>query len=265
MGSDITNALGMPKRDKRSQAQKDEIAAANAMKPVDFSTPHGSQGVTNPNYAEYVKMHPDLMANYNANWSGKGVSLAEFGAMHWNSAGRKEGRTMPGIGGGGGDVGYSGGSGGMLGGGNFDTSGNPIGPYPFENVFFPQLTQAYERPAGNDYRNLFASYGFTGPLAQMEGAYEPGTVEGADLVPGGILEYQPPRLNTGLPTFVGNPYGSLQLPENWEELLTLSEEEGDEKKNRGQSGEMKDYMGNPVGDDYVHPGDAYGGPTLKFT
>jgi len=132
----------------------------------------------------------------------------------------------------GGSVGYSEGTGGMLGGGNFDTSGNPIGPYPFENVFFPQLTQAYERPAGNDYRNLFASYGFTGPLAQMEGAYEPGTVEGAALVPGGILEYQPPRLNTGLPTFVGNPYGSLQLPDNWEELLTLGEEEEREGSSR---------------------------------
>jgi hypothetical protein len=153
---------------------------------------------------------------------------------------------MPGVSGGGGEsVGYSGGTGGMLGGGNFDQNNNPIGPYPFENVFFPQLTQAYERPEGNDYRNLFASYGFTGPLAQMEGAYAPGTVKGADLVPGGIL--------------------SLQLPENWEELLTLSEEEGDEKKNRGQSGQMRDYMGNPVGDDYVHPGDAYTGPTLTFT
>jgi len=27
---------------------------------------------------------------------------------------------------------------------------------------------------------------------------------------------------------------------------------------------MKDYNGNPVGDDYVHPGDAYDGPTLIF-
>lgn len=238
MGSDITNALGMPKRDKRSQAQKDEIAAANAMKPVDFSTPHGSQGVTNKNYSAYVNSYPDLEAHYAANYAGKGITKEEFGAMHWNSAGRAEGRTMPGVSGGGGEsVGYSGGTGGMLGGGNFDQNNNPIGPYPFENVFFPQLTQAYERPEGNDYRNLFASYGFTGPLAQMEGAYAPGTVKGAALVPGGILEYQPPRLNTGLPTFVGNPYGSLQLPENWEELLTLSEEEGGEKKNEGGANE----------------------------
>lgn len=32
-----------------------------------------------------------------------------------------------------------------------------------------------------------------------------------------------------------------------------------------KAGQMKDYKGNPVPDDYVHPGDAYGGPTLKFT
>ena len=237
MGSDITNALGMPKRDKRSQAQKDEIAAANAMKPVDFSTPHGSQGVTNQNYAEYVKMHPDLMANYNANWSGKGVSLAEFGAMHWNSAGRSEGRTMPGVSEGGGEeAGYGGG-----------LSGPPGGWFQPENIYFPQLVQEYtrpeaiERPAGLlDPRN---------PLSYIPGAYQPGTVQGAALVPGGILEYQPPQIRTGLPTFIGNPYGSLQLPEDWESLLDLGEEEeeDDNKPTEGSGGGKGDKSGDPVG------------------
>lgn len=237
MGSDITNALGMPKRDKRSQAQKDEIAAANAMKPVDFSTPHGSQGVTNQNYAEYVKMHPDLMANYNENWSGKGVSLAEFGAMHWNSAGRKEGRTMPGVSEGGGEeAGYGGG-----------LSGPPGGWFQPENIYFPQLVQEYERPeaiarpAGLlDPRN---------PLSYIPGAYQPGTVQGAALVPGGILEYQPPQIRTGLPTFIGNPYGSLQLPEDWESLLDLGEEEeeDDDKPTEGSGGGKGDKSADPVG------------------
>jgi hypothetical protein len=245
MGSDITNALGM-KKDKRSPQQKAEIEAANAMKPVGFSTPHGSQGVTNPNYAEYVKKHPDLMANYNLHWkagapqplsgNNEGISLAEYGAMHWNSAGRAEGRTMPGVSGGGGEVGYGGGGGG--GGGDVpgptNSAGQPIGPYPFENVFFPQLTQAYERPEGNDYRDLFASYGFTGPLAQMEGAYTPGTVQGAALVPGGILEYNPPQLNVGVPRFAPNVTGMLDfgvpgIPEEWLEYLGTADEE-DKKK-----------------------------------
>jgi len=249
MGSDITNALGM-KRDKRSQAQKDEIAAANAMKPVDFSTPHGSQGVTNQNYAEYVKMHPDLMANYNLHWkagapqpfggNNEGISLAEYGAMHWNSAGRNEGRTMPGVSGGGGgeEVGYGGG-----------LSGPPGGWFSPDNIYFPQLVQEYTRPTGNDYRDLFAAYGLTGPLAQMEGAYTPGTVQGAALVPGGILEYQPPQIRTGLPTFISNPYGILQLPEDWESLLDLGEEEeeDDDKPTEGSGGGKGDKSGDPVG------------------
>ena len=213
MGSDITNALGMPKRDKRSQAQKDEIAAANAMKPVDFSTPHGSQGVTNQNYAEYVKMHPDLMANYNANWSGKGVSLAEFGAMHWNSAGRNEGRTMPGVSGGGGEeAGYGGGLSGPLG-----------GWFSPDNIYFPQLVQEYERPAAQDW-----GASLSGPLGDPL-LYQPWTSDYRNTY-GGIMEYQPPQIRTGLPTFIDNPYGPLQLPEDWEDLLDLGEEEEEESE-----------------------------------
>jgi len=260
MGSDVQGLFGV-KRDKRSQAQKDAIAAANAMKPVDYSSVpgatgkdsagnpigFGSQGVTNPNYAEYVKMHPDLMANYNLHWkagapqplSGKneGISLAEFGAMHWNSAGRNEGRTMPGVSGGGGEeAGYGGG-----------LSGPPGGWFQPENIYFPQLVQEYERPeaiarpAGLlDPRN---------PLSYIPGAYQPGTVQGAALVPGGILEYQPPQIRTGLPTFIGNPYGSLQLPEDWESLLDLGEEEeeDDDKPTEGSGGGKGDKSGDPVG------------------
>ena len=235
MGSDITNALGMPKRDKRSQAQKDAIAAANAMKPVDYSSVpgatgkdaagnpigFGSQGVTNPNYAEYVKMHPDLMANYNLHWkagapqplSGKneGISLAEFGAMHWNSAGRNEGRTMPGVSGGGGEeAGYGGGLSGPLG-----------GWFSPENIYFPQLVQEYERPAAQDW-----GAPLSGPLGDPL-LYQPWTSDYRNTY-GGIMEYQPPQIRTGLPTFIGNPYGSLQLPEDWESLLDLGEEEEEE-------------------------------------
>ena len=223
MGSDITNALGMPKRDKRSQAQKDEIAAANAMKPVDFSTPHGSQGVTNQNYAEYVKMHPDLMANYNANWSGKGVSLAEFGAMHWNSAGRNEGRTMPGVSGGGGEeAGYGGGLSGPLG-----------GWFSPDNIYFPQLVQEYERPAAQDW-----GASLSGPLGDPL-LYQPWTSDYRSKY-GGIMEYQPPRLNVGPPRFSPNVTGFLDfgepgIPEGWLEYLGPPEEP--EKKTEFEGGE----------------------------
>jgi hypothetical protein len=136
-------------------------------------------------------------------------------------------------------VGYSGGG----------LSGPLGGWFSPDNIYFPQLVQEYTRPTGNDYRDLFAAYGLTGPLAQMEGAYTPGTVQGAALVPGGILEYQPPQIRTGLPTFIGNPYGSLQLPEDWESLLDLGEEEeeDDDKPTEGSGGGKGDKSGDPVG------------------
>lgn len=59
-----------------------------------FTTKHGSQGVTNPVFAQYAQKYPDLVANYNANWKDKGVSLAEYGAMHYAKYGRGEGRTL---------------------------------------------------------------------------------------------------------------------------------------------------------------------------
>jgi hypothetical protein len=133
--------------------------------------------------------------------------------------------------------GSSGGGGGGGGGdvpGPTNSAGQPIGPYPYPNVYFPQLTQAYERPTGNDYRDLFAAYGLTGPLAQMEGAYTPGTVQGAALVPGGILEYKPPQLNVGVPRFAPNITGMLDfgvpgIPDEWLEYLGTADEEGKKK------------------------------------
>ena len=60
-----------------------------------FTTKHGSQGVTNPVFAQYAQKYPDLIANYNAmGWKDKGVTLAEYGAMHYAKHGRAEGRTL---------------------------------------------------------------------------------------------------------------------------------------------------------------------------
>ena len=49
------------------------------------------------NYSRYTDGHADLLENYKANWADKGMSKSEFGKMHWESAGKSEGRTMPGI------------------------------------------------------------------------------------------------------------------------------------------------------------------------
>ena len=50
---------------------------------AEFTTIHGSQGVTNPVFASYTQRNPDLQRDYEANWAGKGVSPTEYGAMHY--------------------------------------------------------------------------------------------------------------------------------------------------------------------------------------
>ena len=57
-----------------SPEQRSQIDSANAMKPTNFTTPHGSQNVDNQNYAAYTDSYGDLIANYNANWKDKEVS-----------------------------------------------------------------------------------------------------------------------------------------------------------------------------------------------
>jgi hypothetical protein len=215
---------------KMSPEQRSQIDSANAMKPTNFTPPHGSQGVNNPNYADYVRQNPDLMANYNLHWrkgaekplsqNNEGISLAEFGAMHWNKSGRAEGRSMPGVSssrpeeesGSGSSSGYD---------------GSGWGTQLTGNIYHPQLVQEYSRP------NMVPVEGLLDPRNPLsyigDGAlYQPGTVQSAAFVPDGIMGYQPPELSVGMPRMVGNPYGSLELPEGWEELLSGFEEEEEE-------------------------------------
>jgi len=215
---------------KMSPEQRGQIDSANAMKPTNFTTPHGSQNVDNPNYADYVRQNPDLMANYNLHWkkgaekpfsqNNEGISLAEFGAMHWNKSGRAEGRSMPGVSssrpeeesGGSGSSGYS---------------GSGWGTQLTGNIYHPQLVQEYSRPDMVPVEGLLDP---RNPLSYIgDGAlYQPGTVQSAAFAPDGIVGYQPPELSVGMPRMVSNPYGSLELPEGWEELLSGFEEEEEE-------------------------------------
>ena len=61
-----------------------------------FTTKHGSQGVTNPAFEKYTQSYPDLTSDYQKNWAGKGVSPTEYGAMHYASYGKNEGRSLSG-------------------------------------------------------------------------------------------------------------------------------------------------------------------------
>ena len=227
---------------KMSPEQRGQIESADAMKNTKFTTPHGSQGVTNSNYADYVRQNPDLMANYNLHWkkdapeplsqNNAGISLEEFGAMHWNSSGRNEGRSMPGVsssrpeeesGGGSSSSGYG---------------GSGWGTQLTGNIYHPQLVQEYSRPDMIPVEGLLDP---RNPLSYIgDGAlYQPGTVQSASFVPDGIIGYQPPELSVGLPRMVSNPYGSLQLPEGWEELLSGFEEEEEEESESENDGEGK--------------------------
>jgi hypothetical protein len=61
---------------------------------AEFTTIHGSQGVTNPVFASYAQRYPDLQKDYEKNWAGKGVSPTEYGAMHYAKYGKSEGRSL---------------------------------------------------------------------------------------------------------------------------------------------------------------------------
>lgn len=264
-------SFGFGSGEKRSPEQIAEIEAANRMEAVDFTTPSGSQGVTNSNYADYVRRNPDLMANYNKHWkagapeplSGKneGISLAEYGAMHWNQSGRNEGRSMPGLssapapesgGGGGGNV-------------------NPppeLGPYPANNIYFPILETEYTAPNAQDFSAYMPVDGLlTGgaqarypqaifpPLDEAGGVlpqtpsepitdgqqfdiggllYQPFSTEYQQaFVPGNIWQYDPNQFGVGEVSYRTNPMGELKLPEDWEDLLGPFEEPEEESDDEG--------------------------------
>ena len=148
----------------------------------------------------------------------------------WKASGMPQGGG--GISDSGGGVGYS--VGGL--------SGPPGGWFQPENIYFPQLVQEYTRPAAQDW-----GAPLSGPLGDPL-LYQPWTSDYRNTY-GGIMEYQPPQIRTGLPTFIGNPYGSLQLPEDWESLLDLGEEEeeDDDKPTEGSGGGKGDKSADPVG------------------
>jgi len=57
--------------------------------------PQGSAGISDSVYAEYLEAYPDLAEDYKQ-WEAKGVTPAEYGAMHYWEHGKKEGRGLGG-------------------------------------------------------------------------------------------------------------------------------------------------------------------------
>jgi hypothetical protein len=91
---DAQPAKQLSSKQAANVAMTERKAADTSPSQASFTTIHGSQGVTNPVFAQYAQKYPDLVANYNANWKDKGVSLAEYGAMHYAKYGKGEGRTL---------------------------------------------------------------------------------------------------------------------------------------------------------------------------
>jgi hypothetical protein len=193
-----------------SSEQRSQIDSADAMKNTKFTTPHGSQGVTNSNYADYVRQNPDLMANYNLHWkkdapeplsqNNAGISLEEFGAMHWNSSGRNEGRSMPGVSSGGGESAPL----------AAPTIASPIQEAAESNIYFPMRVPEYTTPQALDYSAFTSSSPFGGNGGLL---YQPGTQQYRDAYPiaDNILSYQPPQL--GLPQVTYSNPLALELIE----------------------------------------------------
>ena len=53
----------------------------------DYETDYGAD-----DWDAYVERHPDILKNYQEEWKKKGVSLADYGKMHYTEYGKKEGR-----------------------------------------------------------------------------------------------------------------------------------------------------------------------------
>lgn len=79
---------------KKKAAEKKKATSSNS-KPYGPG-PDGSIGIKDPKYANYLNKYADLQADYKKNWAGKGVTEAEYGAMHFHEYGQSEGRSLSG-------------------------------------------------------------------------------------------------------------------------------------------------------------------------
>ncbi len=203
-----------------STAFKERAAADADPSSASFSTIHGSQGVTNDVFAKYAQSYPDLMENYYRHWAkgapqplsqnNEGISLAEFGAMHYSGKGRTEGRVLPGTSSGGGGAVSSGGGGGGGGGGS-SIQARDIDPV------YPMIMQAYSAPNAQDWSAYMPDDTFLGGDGGL--LYQPWSQQYLDrYVPQGLVDYVPPEINGMMPVYYQNPIGLLNVAEFASEL-----------------------------------------------
>lgn len=155
-------------------------------------------------------------------------------------------------------------SGGGGGGGGLLNPAPEIGPYPGNNIYAPVLETEYTAPNAQDFSAYMPVGGLLtggaqarypqaifppldeagGVLSQTPSApitdgqqfdiggllYQPWSTEYQQaFVPGNIWQYDPNQFGVGEVSYRGNRYGSLQLPEDWEDLLGPFDEEEEEE------------------------------------
>tara|TARA_R110000824_G_scaffold22994_3_gene83216 strand:+ start:4315 stop:5097 length:783 start_codon:yes stop_codon:yes gene_type:complete len=106
-----------------------------------------------------------------------------------------------------------------------------------DNLNFPLLQSDYTIPSYSAVTNPW-----TGQTIGSE--YMPWTAEGMANVPMDARSYMAPELTLEHPQYIDNPYGLLELPEDWEDLLDMGEDEEDEDDDDDDDDE-DDYEGAP--------------------
>jgi len=140
-------------------------------------------------------------------------------------------------GGGGSSVGSS------VGSGSPTNPSTGIGPYPADNMYFPQLTHAYETPQAQDW----SQYGLLDPN------YQPWSVQGGQqFVPENIWNYAPPQINRQPVQYSGPPMGGLMeviMPEEESKSTTTTPPDPDQTD--GNPGYAADGSNMPTFTDTV--------------
>ena len=113
-----------------------------------------------------------------------------------------------------------------------DDNGNGDDETPwgnFENVYHPMLVPEYDAPQAQDLSSFVPE---SSPFGGDQGLlYQPWTSDyQQQYVPESLWNYEPPQLDVGVPKYIDNPFGKLELPPDWEELLN-----GDTEKKKSSS------------------------------
>jgi hypothetical protein len=126
-----------------------------------------------------------------------------------------------------------------------------IGPYPLDNMYFPQLTHAYEAPQAQDWSQFMPS---GSPFSGMGGLlYQPGTQEYMEQfpMPDNLLNYQPPQINRQPVQYMNSLLGPMEVIMPEEESKSTTTTPPDPDQTDGRPGYAADGSNMPTFTDTV--------------